>query len=103
MEGVYKNARTQQDNVLIEYLFQLFFFFSLFIIFILVLSKYFRYECALIQSEQYGVPVFPVFLAEFEEEKSSWKKFMSVEQLFPDLPHTRDKSAQSFINRLWYV
>lgn len=89
-----EKADKQQDNVLLEYLFDVYF--------ACVLPFFYciRYECALLLNRKFGVPVFPVFLAEIDEERELTN--FSFGSNFPDRPHVRGKSSQKLIFELRY-
>jgi len=70
---IQSKAHEHQDNVLIEY------------------------ECSLVINKLYGVPVFPIFLA--EKDNNTFVQF-KFDIGFPDVPHQRSKSAQQFIDEL---
>lgn len=61
----------------------------------------------MVQNKLTGVPVFPVFLAEIVDRDINsgalqFEKFSSANMHFPDVPHLRDRSAQTVIDRIRY-
>ncbi len=100
LNDVASNAQSKQDNVLLEYPILLFSEFT----FLPSLFYYYqRYECALIRNKIEGIPVLPIFLAEFDQNDSSKFVKFSRDINFPNSPHSRNPSAQSIIDGLWYV
>ncbi len=94
MEGIIQNAATTQDNVLLEYQ-------SNMIIVSKLTLKWNRYECALIMNKLYGIPVFPIFIAEISDG-GSFSKFSTAVQ-FPKTEHCRGDFSQARIEELMYV
>jgi len=82
LEGIAKNAKERQDNVLVEY------------------------ECAIIQNKLHKIPVIPVFLSEIENDDANGVHthvafdFSKAKALFPKEPHAREKSVQDNIDSL---
>lgn len=56
----------------------------------------------MIRNKIEGVPVIPIFLAEFDENDPS--KFVRFKRdvKFPDCPHNRKTTSQTIIEELWY-
>ena|SRR5271163_296680 len=99
MQGIITNAQNQQDNVLVEYqILFLFLFLQIKILHYYVFFEYIRYEAALLLNKLYGVPVFPIFLAEIETD-TVFVPF-NFGHNFPDVLHNREKSSQQSINHL---
>jgi hypothetical protein len=98
MQGIITNAQNQQDNVLVEYQNFYFYFYKLKYFIAMFFFEYIRYEAALLLNKLYGVPVFPIFLAEIETD-NAFVPF-NFGHNFPDVLHNREKSSQQSINHL---